>query len=867
MAAKRVSTVRLRRYPRGFMTILTSAVCEWVLIFFLMLNAILSYLLTRFAQYCDLELPCLLCSRLGHVLGNEKPDFYRNLLCDNHRLELSSLICCHTHGNKLADANEMCEDCIYSSAAKNKSLSESNTVLMAKLGLNDDGHHFQDVNRKDSGRGSVKYCSCCCRPWRSRQNAQRLLQLKPTGVIGGKSKPDVPLPRSAGHGLLEQRGNLKKMRERYSGMVVPLLGNIGVDSLSHIGYSELKITSDSESEFPFSDDDDGSSLSRGEHDDTGKFSAQSDSETLSKTHLAPAKLKNAEPSLIDLQHDVPEPRDVKCLESDKTIGHGLEELNWQQAEKKSTSLVTLELASLDHMPPAEDTPPISHAVKVPDVEISSEKVITESIETEDKLADALATEPQGDLKSEEATTAGDNRLNKPAQVVERYLNPNNEPKLAIRSEGSEESSLHDEQPVTKNFSTSNNYVEKDPNRILSEKTSEQVIASSTINTSSQMQVRGDEVKLNEPSSVSGMQVLRKLASIERQDSGISVDGSIVSEIEGESPLDRLKRQAEYDRKCIGALTKELDEERSAAAIAANQAMAMITRLQEEKASLHMEALQYLRMMEEQAEYDVEALQKANDLLAEKEKEVQDLEAELEFYRNEYPQNPIVEPTSRQTSDVKAENNWIDNSSSGFNENNVDITLQSGEAHTIQTNVFLEFEDEKLYIARCLKKLEKRFNRFLSNGDFRDMPNGHYSKEIADGVKTKEEFANGGGGLRNHEMDEDNLEKQEDPPLQNGSLPDNPSAAESHPVSKQNNHLDSDGESSIQDRQIDLVAIENEALDLHDRLEALEVDCELVEHTFNALQNGDEGMQYIQEIIHHLQELRQIWTRKRCLSDP
>ncbi|GKA75083.1 probable myosin-binding protein 6 [Tanacetum coccineum] len=41
----------------------------------------------------------------------------------------------------------------------------------------------------------------------------------------------------------------------------------------------------------------------------------------------------------------------------------------------------------------------------------------------------------------------------------------------------------------------------------------------------------------------------------------------------------------------------------ASAVAANNAMAMITRLKGEKAVVQMEALQYQRMMEEQAEYD------------------------------------------------------------------------------------------------------------------------------------------------------------------------------------------------------------------------------------------------------------------------
>ena len=61
-------------------------------------------------------------------------------------------------------------------------------------------------------------------------------------------------------------------------------------------------------------------------------------------------------------------------------------------------------------------------------------------------------------------------------------------------------------------------------------------------------------------------------------------------------------------------------------------MAMITRLQEEKAAMQMEALQYQRMMEEQSEYDQEALQLLNELMMKREKEKQELEEELEEYR-------------------------------------------------------------------------------------------------------------------------------------------------------------------------------------------------------------------------------------------
>ncbi|KAJ1438995.1 GTD-binding domain [Sesbania bispinosa] len=100
-------------------------------------------------------------------------------------------------------------------------------------------------------------------------------------------------------------------------------------------------------------------------------------------------------------------------------------------------------------------------------------------------------------------------------------------------------------------------------------------------------------------------------------------------------LNNLKRQVHLDRKSLMALYVELDEERTASTVAANNAMAMITRLQEEKAALQMDAFQYQRMMEEQLEYDEEALQATNDMLLKEEEEVKTLESELEIYRDKF----------------------------------------------------------------------------------------------------------------------------------------------------------------------------------------------------------------------------------------
>ncbi|KAJ8772361.1 hypothetical protein K2173_027538 [Erythroxylum novogranatense] len=110
----------------------------------------------------------------------------------------------------------------------------------------------------------------------------------------------------------------------------------------------------------------------------------------------------------------------------------------------------------------------------------------------------------------------------------------------------------------------------------------------------------------------------------------SADGSVSNEVDGES-----MRQVRMDRKSLMALYMELDEERNASAVAANNAMAMITRLQAEKAAVQMEAWQYQRFLEEQAEYDQEALQQAQYLIRKREEEIKALEAELDAYRYQF----------------------------------------------------------------------------------------------------------------------------------------------------------------------------------------------------------------------------------------
>jgi fatty acid omega-hydroxylase len=73
--------------------------------------------------------------------------------------------------------------------------------------------------------------------------------------------------------------------------------------------------------------------------------------------------------------------------------------------------------------------------------------------------------------------------------------------------------------------------------------------------------------------------------------------------------------------------------------------------------------------------------------------------------------------------------------------------------------------------------------------------------------------------------------------------------------------------SEQHNEIDLVVLEKEISDLNGRLEALEFDKNFLEHAFNSLQSGKEGLQFVQEIAHHLQKSRKMGMRNSDQSVP
>ncbi|XP_071904162.1 probable myosin-binding protein 5 isoform X2 [Coffea arabica] len=286
------------------------------------------------------------------------------------------------------------------------------------------------------------------------------------------------------------------------------------------------------------------------------------------------------------------------------------------------------------------------------------------------------------------------------------------------------------------------------------------------------------------------------------------DINALNEADGDSILTRLKRQVRLDRKSLMALYMELDEERSASAVAANNAMAMITRLQAEKAAVQMEALQYQRMMEEQAEYDQEALQVMKDLLVKRDEEIKVLEADLDVYREKY--GPIKKigsevceidddedyqalksqslSSSGEKSECGSPSELLDQSGIGAKKRSFDRSMELGAGGTLDESS-LDFEHERSYLLGLLKDVERNMS-----------------------VPSVDQGSHLSGS---------NVEEQEQ------------------------------GERGTENKPI----LERELSLIRERLRAIEADSGFLKHAAMTLQKSGEGSKLLTEIAQHLRNLR------------
>ncbi|XP_010558605.1 PREDICTED: myosin-binding protein 3 isoform X4 [Tarenaya hassleriana] len=297
-------------------------------------------------------------------------------------------------------------------------------------------------------------------------------------------------------------------------------------------------------------------------------------------------------------------------------------------------------------------------------------------------------------------------------------------------------------------------------------------------------------------------------------------------------------------------TSELEEERSASAIAANQTMAMITRLQEEKAKVHMEALQYQRMMEEQAEYDQEALQLLNDLMVKREKEKEELHEELEVYRKkvlEYEareknktvsENADGEGSAHDDVDDKNEDDGEQDDSSETDMDLEKITMDCVKHMSMLDESLSEFEEERLTILDQLKVLEEKL---LTMQEDESADTSKFPGEISNSCEANETSNGFSERLTMASMAKSLL------PLLDAAENETEDGFQEEPESiERDDSLDNEKLEII--KQVDNV---------YERLQALETDGEFLKNCVSSVKKDDKGMDLLQEILQHLNDLRNI----------
>ncbi|CAN4111315.1 unnamed protein product [Withania somnifera] len=828
--------------PVSITTALTSAFLEWLLLIFLFIGGGFAYLVTKFARYCQLQVPCLLCSRLDHVLGKERPGFYWELICPNHKFKISSLVLCHNHSN-LVDVHGMCESCLFSFATVNKSNAETYRLLVGKLGAES---HFADedplLKEKTRSSSGLKKCYCCKEEYVSGGYAQKLFKI--TSSCTDAVELDAPLSMTDG----QERGEAKGIQNEASTLVfVPL---------PQLEYKKVKVSSYSESEAAYSDSDSARPLihardysiddlsNRCMHPEPQIFTVTEDLTTEKLIHSASVP----EPSLLDPEIDV-KARDFSSIAtSAAVVGLGSEKINWQQAEQKTDASAPSDLLTFDEVNPLSN-------VKENLVDGARETSAGEMGNQVVKDCGEVSSTRSSEIPKSKTELYSKLELNEIRSPAAGSFDLGDAYKLAVANKGRQLSGKFLEQRSFKDSTR----MSEDLKALLTQLSASRGTDSILSEMSPRVSVNGEEIRTSEASSSLGMQILHQRISLERNESGLSLEGSTVSEIEGESVSDRLKRQVEYDKKLMAALYKELEEERNASSVAAYQAMAMITRLQEEKAALHMEALQCLRMMEEQVEYDNEALQNANDLLAQKEKNIQDLEAELELYKKKLRNMALFEDALEASYDSnkgKHADTICSDSSSTVRGNvnadkptgrsrNVEVVTSSGVDSIDNRIPLLDIASEKEQLVFCLNKLEERLHLLSKLEPSQDIANDNceFSTEEWVEVGNPKEL-----GHREYSCNRGEI--QENMHLHPIGV--------TKPSGVEGSNCKKSGKCTNVNSKLETLKIELSALS--SRLKELGIEHNFLGHPINSPMNGDEGHRFIEEIAGHLQQLHSILDR-------
>ncbi|KAF2300536.1 hypothetical protein GH714_013973 [Hevea brasiliensis] len=666
MTANKFATM-LHRNTHKLTVILVYAVLEWILIILLLLNSFFTYLITKFANYFGLKPPCLWCSRVDHVLesGNDT-NSYRDLVCEAHATEISKLGYCSNH-RRLAETQNMCMDCLASRPNHNDE----------SMGITRRIAFISWVSRHSLENGDkILRCSCCNenlnnnlyspsllfkRSWKALRCTQKgnfIIEAIDDDDNGNECKL-LRKPDSFAH-YTEYSNEI----ERNDGEEHQMLSDVGSFGLkdsaeeecsgseSSLKYDENEANEDQKAHIPCITEQESYGMN---------FVHRSFDDKITQRCLG----EDCSLEIIDLRFD----RNLECgfnrlipielIDSSTSENHGSFILKEEDMEKHDDQNETF-----DYSLQNETQVKVQENKEKP----TSADVVSVVINMDDGQKSSVLEEIQNDLAGEACeqiiAMQAAQTLSISSSIVEvaDSKDPNDLPAqeenmddfISVDHTKSKSIELSDhatDQPqaqestplpcLQEDVSSTNSNGSEIPNASEScsnefdDKNQKAISQPSSMRSES---IEAEEEKFPEtPTSVDSFHYLhKKLLLFEKRESVTeeSLDGSVTSEMEAGDPLqtvEKLKTALKAEQKALNSLYAELEEERSASAIAANQTMAMINRLQEEKAAMQMEALQYQRMMEEQSEYDQEALQLFNELMIEREREKQELEKELEVY--------------------------------------------------------------------------------------------------------------------------------------------------------------------------------------------------------------------------------------------
>ncbi|KAF5457530.1 hypothetical protein F2P56_021626 [Juglans regia] len=640
MAANKFATM-LHRNTHKVIVILVYVILEWVLIILLLLNSFFSYLITKFSNYVGLKPPCLWCSRVDHILEPGKnTNVYRDLICDTHATEISKLSYCLTHQN-LAESHNICEDCL----ASRPSYSDSSIRSTKRIAF----VSWMSENQSTETNGEKSFrCSCCneslsCKPHAPKPSWDALSHTRKADLIieavddddneGKYKEPSKPNSPSK-HWEKDNEIQKNKMEENHSDkgiadeyQILSDVGGFGFKDVAQEDCSTFLIDSTKQ-------ESDYTNYVHQSFDTCQCFPGQDHSLETINMHLT---------NYIACEFNRLIP--VELIDSSTTTNQGSSKLKDEdlreqdQQDRASDPEVWIEtqlngsteailLMRKESAERAAEGQRKSLKINEGDTQTSQVVKRKQDVVSEACSQVANAQRPLTLFLLEEVSTKQKQLDDLPAcGAVIDSINLLSDECSANTLIGTEESDHAADRPQAEEPIYSSGCLKEDQ--------------SSTNDNGAEFCIAPDSFM---PQDDLGSKTMKKVIQHEKtflientRESGAeeSFDVRTVGTMEGgdaATTTEPLEAALKAERKVLNAVYAELEEERSASAIAANQTMAMITRLQEEKATMQMEALQYQRMMEEQAEYDQEALQLLNELMTKKEKEKQELEKDLDMYR-------------------------------------------------------------------------------------------------------------------------------------------------------------------------------------------------------------------------------------------